>query len=104
MHAPRSKLRGACISGECASLAALFVLAPRQGLIDELLPDRVGLPDLGHGGASGLQWHPLPQHAIEEEKGRDPHIRDTVDEPFLVFLRRQPRNIVGVKLCTVRGG
>jgi hypothetical protein len=26
-----------------------------------------------------------------------------VDEPFLVFLRRQPRNIVGVKLCVVRG-
>jgi len=27
-----------------------------------------------------------------------------VEEPFLKYLQRQPRNIVGVKLCAVRGG
>jgi hypothetical protein len=26
-----------------------------------------------------------------------------VDEPFVAYLKRQPRNIVGVKLCVVRG-
>src|SRR5215510_12307775 len=66
-------------------ITALLVLSLCQSLIDELLPDRVGLPDLGHRGAGGFQWHALPQHTVQEEEGRNPHICDTVDEPFFVL-------------------
>jgi D-alanyl-D-alanine carboxypeptidase/D-alanyl-D-alanine-endopeptidase (penicillin-binding protein 4) len=39
---------------------------------------------------------PLVFRHASERRGR------VVDEPFLEYLRRQPRNIAGVKLCVVR--
>src|SRR5215468_10741204 len=63
----------------------LLTLSPRQGSIDKLLPDGIGLPDLTHRGAGFFQWHALPEHAVKEHKGGDTHIGDTVDKTFLVL-------------------
>src|SRR5262245_48054161 len=66
-------------------LTALMVLSASQDVVDERVPDRVGLPDFGHRGTGLLHWHALPQHPVEEHKGGDAHIGDTVDKPFLVL-------------------
>src|SRR5215510_766725 len=61
------------------SLLALLVLASHQGLLDELVPDRIRFPNVGHGRPGLVERDPVPQHTVEHDKGRHAHIGDTVD-------------------------